>query len=165
MPGTETKKQVPKNVNLSELINKLMDDGVHFKDMTPEQLKQLPHLFAMVSKRTSKRTRQDYFQIIFKINDKLKITRSLDENEYNVICLDFPKENKQQGDEFVIKVPVLPSQGKTTEEENYYRLQLGVGKTIYHNIFLNDTEKRLLEEYDHGLDFVYREKRIDKNAF
>lgn len=156
---------MPEKKEFKTLVAQILDNSIKFKDLKPEELKALPTIKALVSAKESRRSGSTYFQITYKIHDKLKITKQLTESEYNVICLDFPKEHQMGGKEFIVNVPVIPTEGKYTDDQNYYRLQIGLGKTVYQNFFLDDTDIRLLNEFPHNLQFVYREKKINKSDF
>ncbi len=145
-------------------VNDIIEEQIKFSDMAKKDLALLPKVLVLVQKRKSKSTKKPYFQITFKLHDQLKRNVMIDESEYNVICLDFPEESNGN-DEFVIKVSAILTTGKYTDDENYFRIQLGLGITVYRNMFLTPVENRLVKEHKLESQFTYRDKRIDKEEF
>lgn len=145
-------------------VENIIEEQIKFSDMTKKDLAVLPKMLTLIYKRKSKSSGRMYYGFIIKFHDKLKITKTLEENEYNVICLDFPEES-EQGDEFVITIPYIPTTGKYTDEESYHMVQLGIGKTLYKQFFLTPIENRLLIDFKANKNFIFRAKKIDKNEF
>lgn len=151
-------------VNKNRSVEDIIKEELYFSDMTPKDLKLVPHKLVLVFKRKSKSSRRDYFGCRIKFHDSLKVDIQLDETDYNVICLDF-KEEAAKDNEFVINVPCILTTGNAIDDKKYFRVQLGLGKTIYRNLFLNPGQSRLIKEYDLANDFIWRDKKIDKSLF
>ena len=131
---------------------------VKLSDMQAKNILALPSYRANLIKQRSKR-RQVYYRLSVELHHLLKIERTLQEKEFNLIVL----ERKMLMDKPIqgLLIPVRLVKGKTSTDREWYRYEMFVSKNFVLTGFLDDTDVALMKAGSIDFNWIESEERFE----
>lgn len=131
---------------------------VKLSDMQANDILVLPRFRANLIKQKSKR-RQVYYRLSVELHHLLKIERTLQEKEFNLIVI----ERKMLMDKPIqgLLIPVRLIKGKSTTDREWYRYEMFVSKNFVLTGFLDDTDIALMKAGGLKFHWVESDERFE----
>lgn len=129
---------------------------VKVSEMTGNEINALPRANATLNKTKSKRGNV-FYQLVVQLNPLLKITRTITENEFNLIVLERKLSMEQPTQHLIIPFRLL--KGQTITDREWYRYEFFVSKNHRINDFFNQTETAIIKVGDLKLNFINSDEK------